>query len=138
VLATLGEQTVGLTAMGQGRYRTVVPYTGPQSVVVRAEAQLQGQYLGESVTAVRLPAVRSEMSRIQLNESWLKDLSQAMKGEYVPLDDVDQSLFEQFEGRRALNSTVEVTPVWPSWIGLCVFCVLLCAGWSIRRSLGMG
>ncbi len=138
VLATWGDQTVGLTAMGQGRYRTIVPYTGPQSVVVRAEAQLQGEYLGESMAAVRLPAVRSEMSRIQLNESWLKDVSQAMQGEYVRLDDVDQSLFEQFEGRRALTPVVEVTPVWPSWIGLCVFCGLLCTGWSIRRSLGMG
>ena len=138
VLVTLDEQVVTLTAMGRGRYRAVVPYTGPQSVVVQAEAQSQGQYLGQCVAAVHLPSVQTEMSRIRLNEPELLDLSRAMQGEYVHVDDVDQTLFERFKGRTALSPSVKVTSQWPRWVWLCLLCVLLCAGWSVRRSLGMG
>ena len=138
VLVTLGEQVVSLTAMGRGRYQAVVPYTGPQSVVVHAEAQVHGQYLGQCVAAVRLPSVTTEMSRIRLNEPRLQDLSRAMQAEYVSIDDVDQTTFERFKGRSALNPTVKVTSQWPRWGVLCLLCMLLCAGWSVRRSLGMG
>lgn len=138
VLATVESQVVTLSAMGRGRYRALVPYAGPPCVVVRVEAQVRGQYLGQSVTAVRLPSVRTEMSRIQLNEPGLADLSQAMQAEYVNINKVDRSTFERFEGRRTLSPTMLVTSQWPRWIVLCLLCVLLCASWSIRRSLGMG
>ncbi|MCP4451625.1 MAG: hypothetical protein GY809_09205 [Planctomycetes bacterium] len=138
VLVTLGEQVVALTPMGRGRYQAVVPYVGPQSLVVHAEAQAQGEYLGQCVTTARLPGLRTEMSRIPLNESQLLDLSWAMEAEYVHVEDVDPKVFDRFEGRSALNPDVKVTSQWPRWAVLCLLCVLLCAGWSVRRSLGMG
>jgi len=138
VLVTLEAQVVSLTAMGRGRYHAVVPYTGPQSVVLHAEAQMQGQYLGESLSTVRLSSLQTEMSRVQLNEPMLQDLSRAMHGEYIHISDVEPSVFDRFEGRRVLTPIVKVTSVWPRWSALCVLCVLLCLGWSVRRSLGMG
>jgi hypothetical protein len=138
VLVTVDTQVVSLSAMGRGRYRALVPYTGPPSVVLQAEAHVRGEYLGESVGVVRLPSVRTEMSRIELNRPGLRDLSQAMRAEYVPLDQVNQSTFDRFEGQRTLSPAKLVTSQWPRWILLCLLCVLLCTGWTIRRSLGMG
>jgi hypothetical protein len=138
VLVTLEAQVVSLTAMGRGRYHAVVPYTGPQSVVLHAEAQMEGQYLGESLSTVRLPSLRTEMSRVQLNEPMLQDLSRAMHGEYIHISALEPSVFDRFDGRRVLSPIVKVTGVWPRWSALCVLCVLLCVGWSVRRSLGMG
>lgn len=138
VLVTLGEQVVTLTPMGRGRYQAIVPYTGPQSVIVQAEAQVEGRYLGQSVLAVRLPGVPTEMSHVRLNEPGLQDLSRAMGGEYVHVNDVDQTTFERFEGSRTMQPVVAVTPQWPRWGLLLLLCVLLCTGWTVRRSLGMG
>lgn len=138
VLVTLNGQVWSLSAMGQGWYRVEVPYSGPHSLVIHAEAQAQGGYLGTCDTAVRLPSVRDEMSDIQLNKSGLKDLSKAIHGEYVHVNDVDRSVFDRFDARKTLQPEIEVDSLWPRWMVLCVLSILLCASWMIRRSLGMG
>ena len=138
VLVSLNDQTIALIPLGQGQYQATVPYSGPQCLVVRAQAQSRGTYLGEAVTVTRLPSLRSEMSQTRLNEPLLKNLAQILEGQYLPLNEVDHTLFDRFQGRRQTRPIEKVTPQWPRWPIWAALCLLLCMGWTIRRSIGLG
>lgn len=137
VLLTAGEQVVSMEPTGRGYYRATLDWGSGQSVVAKAQAELNGSFLGERTLATTLPAVRDEMSCVDLDEPFLRSLAERMKARYIHIDDLSEKAAETFESRRQAGTIERVTSVWPRWPLLVVLCLLLSAGWFIRRAIGL-
>jgi len=137
VLLTVGERVVSMGPSGPGYYRATVDLGPAQSVVATAQAELNGTFLGERTLASNLPSVRDEMSCIDLDEPFLRVLAERVGARYVHIDNLDRDAAEIFVPRHQTGVTETVTSVWPRWSVLGVLCLLLSAGWFIRRAIGL-
>jgi len=137
VLLTVGEQTVSMEPTGRGYYRAMLDWGSTQSVVARAQAELNGSFLGERTLATNLPPVRDEMSCVDLDEPFLRTLAERIHARYVHIDDLKKDAADLFVARRQVGTTETVSSVWPQWPLLIILCVLLSAGWFIRRAIGL-
>jgi hypothetical protein len=137
VLLTAGEQVVSMEPTGRGYYRATLDWGPAQSVVATAQAELNGSFLGERTLATNLSPVRDEMSSVDLDESFLKSLAERIRARYVHIDDLDEKAAGLFVPRRQIGTTETVSSVWPRWPLLVILCVLLSAGWFIRRAIGL-
>jgi hypothetical protein len=137
VLLTVGEQVVSMEPIGRGYYRATLDWGPGQSVVATAQAELNGSFLGERTLVTTLPAVRDEMSCVDLDEPFLRMLAERMKARYVHIDDLNEKAAETFESRRQIGTIEKVTSVWPRWPLLATLCLLLSTGWFIRRAIGL-
>ncbi|HON90309.1 MAG TPA: VWA domain-containing protein [Sedimentisphaerales bacterium] len=137
VLLTVGEQVVSMEPTGRGYYRATLDWGSGQSVVAKAQAELNGSFLGERILATTLPAVRDEMSCVDLDEPFLRSLAERMKARYIHIDDLSEKAAEIFESQRQVGTIEKVTSIWPRWSLLVVLCLLLATGWFIRRAIGL-
>jgi len=137
VLLTAGERVVSMEATGPGYYRASVDLGPAQSVVATVQAELNGTFLGERTVAANLPPVRDEMSCIDLNEPFLRSLADRVGARYVHLDSLDRDAAKLFVPKHQIGVTETVTSVWPRWSLLMILCLLLSAGWFIRRAIGL-
>ncbi len=137
VLLTAGEQVVSMEPTGRGYYLATLDWGSGQSVVAKAQAELNGSFLGERTLATTLPAVRDEMSCVDLDEPFLRSLAGRMKARYIHIDDLSEKAAEIFESRRQVGTIEKVTSIWPRWPLLVVLCLLLSTGWFIRRAIGL-
>jgi hypothetical protein len=137
VLLTAGERVVSMEPTGRGYYRATLDWGPAQSVVATAQAELNGSFLGERTLATNLPPVRDEMSCVDLDEPFLRALADKLRARYIHIDDLDGKTAETFVPRRQIGMTETVTSVWPRWPLLVTLCVLLSAGWFIRRAIGL-
>ncbi|MEN6334645.1 MAG: vWA domain-containing protein [Phycisphaerales bacterium] len=137
VLLTAGEQTVSMEPTGRGYYRATLDWGPTQSVVATAQAELNGSFLGERILATNLPPVRDEMSCVDLDEPFLRTLAERIHARYVHIDNLKKDAADLFVVRRQVGTTETVSSVWPRWPLLIILCVLLSAGWFIRRAIGL-
>jgi hypothetical protein len=137
VLLTAGERVVSMEPTGPGYYRATVDLGPAQSVVATAQAELNGVFLGERTLAANLPPVRDEMSCVDLDEPFLRALAERVRARYVHIDNLDKDAGKLFVPKHQIGVTETVTSVWPRWSVLVILCLLLSAGWFIRRAIGL-
>lgn len=137
VLLTAGEQVVSMEPTGRGYYRTTLDWGLAQSVVATAQAEFNGVFLGQRTIAANLPPVRDEMSCVDLDEPFLRALAERVRARYVHIDELDDKAAKLFVPKRQIGVTESVTSLWPRWPVLAVLCLLLSAGWFIRRAIGL-
>jgi hypothetical protein len=137
VLLTAGERVVGMEPTGRGYYRATLDWGLAQSLVATAQAEFNGVFLGERTIAANLPPVRDEMSCVDLDEPFLRALAERVRARYVHIDDLDDKATKLFIPRRQIGITESVTSLWPRWPVLAILCLLLSAGWFIRRAIGL-
>jgi hypothetical protein len=137
VLLTAGARVVRMEPTGRGYYRAALDWGATQSVVATVQAELNGSFLGERTLATNLPPVRDEMSCVDLDEPFLRGLAQRIRGRYIHIDSLDGDAAKLFAPRRQVGVTQTVTSVWPRWPVLIALCLLLSAGWFVRRAIGL-
>ena len=122
---------------GQGHYVAEIENIKDQAIVATAQAEADGVFLGEKTIAANLPPVRAEMTSIELDEEFLRALAKKVNGKYFHTDDVDENLTQLFKARASTGSSRRMTSIWPNWFLLAILCILLTAGWFLRRSIGL-
>jgi hypothetical protein len=137
VLLTVGEQVVAMEPTGRGYYRTTLDCGPTQSVVATAQAESNGAFLGERMLAMTLPEVRDEMSCVDLDEPFLRALAQRVHGRYLHIDEVSTETAKLFVAKHQTGVQETISSVWPRWPFLGLLCLLLSAGWFIRRATGL-
>jgi hypothetical protein len=137
VLLTVGERTVSMEPTGRGYYRTTLDWGPAQSAVATVQAESNGSFLGERTVAVNLPPLRDEMSCVDLDEPFLQALARRTGARYLHLDQVDKKTAEVFVPKHQVGVTETVNSIWPKWPVFLVLCLLLSAGWFIRRATGL-
>jgi hypothetical protein len=137
VLLSAGDRVVSMEPTGRGYYRATLDWGLAQSVVATAQAELNGSFLGERTLATNLSPVRDEMSSVDMDEPFLRALAERIHARYIHIDDLDENAAGLFVPRRQVGTTETVSSVWPRWPLLITLCVLLSAGWFIRRATGL-
>ncbi len=137
VLLTVGEQTVSMDSTGRGYYRTTVDWRPGQSVVATVQAESNGAFLGERTVAANLPPVRDEMSRVDLDEPFLQALARRTNARYFHIDQIDRKTADVFVPRHQVGVSETISSIWPKWPVLLSLCLLLSAGWFLRRAIGL-
>ncbi|MHC4323798.1 MAG: hypothetical protein ACYSUX_05960, partial [Planctomycetota bacterium] len=108
-----------------------------QAIVATAQAEINGVFLGEKTVAVNLPPAKSEMTNVELDEKFLRELAGKLDGKYFYADDVGNDVKQIFEARTRIGSSRRMTSVWPGWPLLIVLCIILGVNWFIRRAIGL-
>ncbi len=137
VLLTVGARTVSMEPTGRGYYRTTLDWGPAQSVVAAVQAESNGSFLGERTFAANLPPLRDEMSRVDLDEPFLQALAKRAGARYVHVDQIDKETAEVFVPKHQIGVSETISSIWPRWPVLLLLCLLLSAGWFIRRAIGL-
>lgn len=137
VLLEFADQVLRMYPMSIGHYTAEVRNVRDESIVARAEAQVNGVFLGERTCAVTLPLVRGEMDNLPLDVGFLEQLAQKTGGQYIPVNEIDEETVEMFPPTRSISNVSKVQSVWPRWKLLLSLCGLLSAVWFIRRTRGL-
>jgi hypothetical protein len=137
VLLTAGDQVARLEPAGRGYYRATLDWGLTQSVVATAQAELNGSFLGERTIATALPPVRDEMSCVALDEPFLQALAKHTGARYLHIDNLKGQDATRFAPRHQTGMTETINSLWPRWPVLIILCLLLSAGWFLRRAIGL-
>lgn len=137
VLLTLGKRTVALHPIGEGVYSGQMPDMKQDSLLATLQAESQGRFLGERRVAVNLAPVPTEMTNVQLDEVFLRQLARKYEGQYLHVDKVPSDLGRRFSREQRSRETLAVIAWWPSWFLFILLCLLLSTSWFIRRSAGL-
>jgi hypothetical protein len=137
VLLTVGDRVVSMEPTGRGYYRASLDCGLAQSVVASVQAESRGSFLGEKTIATNLPAVRDEMSCVDLDEPFLQALAGRVRGRYVHVEEIDGKIAKLFVPKHQIGVRETIDSVWPRWSILVILCVLLWAGWFLRRAIGL-
>ncbi len=137
VLLSVGDRVIAMKPLGQGSYSAESEQGYSQSVVATVQAESNGAFLGERTIAASLPAVEDEMSNVQLDEPFLRELARQAGARYVHIDDLDDHVAEVFVPRQQTGTTETVVSTWPTWPLLLTLCALLSINWFLRRAIGL-
>jgi len=137
VLLNIRDEVLSMNETERGYYIVQVEDIHGQAIVATAQAELNGVFLGEKTVAVNLPPVKSEMTSIELDEKFLRELAGKLNGKYFYADDVSDDIGQMFEAQTMVGSSHSITSVWPGWPLLVVLCVMLGVSWFIRRAIGL-
>jgi len=137
VLLNIKDKVLSMNQAERGFYIVEVEDVHGQGMVATAQAELNGVFLGEKTIAVNLPPARSEMTSIELDEKFLRELAGKLDGKYFYADDVSDDVGQMFKARTRVDSSRSITSVWPGWPLLFVLCAILGVGWFIRRAIGL-
>jgi len=137
VLLTLDERSVALHPIGQGRYSGQMQNMNQGSFLVTIQAEKQGRFLDERSVAVNLAPAPTEMTEVQLDERFLRQLTRHYQGQYLHIDEVPADLGRRFTRQDRSREAPCLVAWWPSWYLFILLCTLLTASWFIRRSLGL-
>jgi hypothetical protein len=94
-------------------------------------------FLGEKAVAVNLPLPETEMTNVELDEKFLRALGKKLDGKYFNGREVTEDVAEMFEAETCVAGTSRMVSVWPNWLLFLVLCLVLVAGWFLRRSVGL-
>jgi hypothetical protein len=137
VLLNIRDKVLSMNQIKPGYYAVEAEDVHGHGIVATAQAELNGMFLGEKTVAVNLPPTKGEMTNIQLDEKFLRELAGKLGGEYFYADDVSNDIGQMFEAQARIGGTRSITNVWPSWPLLFALCVILGVGWYIRRAIGL-
>ena len=137
VLLNFRDKVLSMNQAGRGYYIVQVDDVHDQAIVATAQAELNGVFLGEKTVAVNLPPIEGEMTNIELDEKFLRELAGKLGGKYFYADDVGDDIEQMFEAQTRIGSSQSITSVWPGWALLFVLCLILGVSWFIRRAIGL-
>lgn len=137
VLLSLGDRVLSMAQIKRGHYAVEIEDIQDQAIIAKAQAEMNGVFLGEKTIAINLPPVKNEMSYTELDEEFLQSLAKKLNGKYYHVDEINENITDLFEARTQIGSSRRMTSIWPSWSLLIVLCVLLSANWFLRRAIGL-
>jgi hypothetical protein len=137
VLLNFRDKVLSMNQTKPGYYAVEVEDVHGQGIVATAQAELNGVFLGEKTVAVNLPPTEGEMTDIDLDEKFLRELAGKLGGKYFYADDVSNDIGQMFEAQARVGSSRSITSVWPDWALLFVLCLILGVSWFIRRAIGL-
>jgi len=137
VLLNFRDKVLSMNQTKPGYYAVEVEDVHGQGIVATAQAELNGVFLGEKTVAVNLPPTEGEMTDIELDEKFLRELAGKLGGKYFYADDVSNDIGQMFEAQARVGSSRSITSVWPGWALLFVLCLILGVSWFIRRTIGL-
>ncbi|MHC4203827.1 MAG: hypothetical protein ACYSTT_04200 [Planctomycetota bacterium] len=137
VLLTIRDKVLSMNQTERGHYVVEVEDVYGQAIVATAQAELNGVFLGEKTVAVNLPPTEGEMTNIELDEKFLRELAGRLGGKYFYADQVGDEVGRIFEAQARVGTSRSITSIWPSWPLLVVLCVILGLSWFIRRAIGL-
>jgi hypothetical protein len=137
VLLTVSQDVLIMNELGDGYYTAEIKDTEGLTITATAQAEVDGIFLGEKTIAVNLPPVRGEMTNVEFDESFLKNLSQKLNARYYYADDIGEDIAKTFKARTSSSGSPRMTSIWPNWLVLLVLCTLLSINWYLRRAVGL-
>jgi len=137
VLLNMRDDVLRMNQVERGYYVAEVENVQDQSIVAMAQAEFNGVFLGEKTIAVNLPPVKTEMTNVELDEIFLRELAGKLNGRYFYADDVDGDTAKMFEAQMSVGSSRRMTSIWPAWPLLIVLCIVLSVSWLLRRAIGL-
>jgi len=137
VLLNVRDEVLRMSQVDRGYYVAQVEDMQDQSIVATAQAEVNGVFLGEKTIAVNLPPVKTEMTNVELDEKFLRELAGKLDGGYFYAEDVGDDIVKMFEAQTRIGSSRRMTSIWPGWLLLVVLCVILSASWLLRRAIGL-
>jgi hypothetical protein len=137
VLLSVRDEVLSMNQAERGYYIVEVEDAHGQAIVATAQAELNGVFLGEKTVAVNLPPAKSEMTNVELDEKYLRELAGKLDGRYFYADDVGDDIAQMFEARTQVGSSRRMTSIWPGWPLLFVLCMILGVSWLLRRAIGL-
>ena len=137
VLLNMRDEVLRMIQVDRGYYIAEVGDVQDQSIVATAQAEVNGVFLGEKTIAVNLPPVKTEMTDVELDEKFLRELAGKLDGRYFYADDVGDDIAKMFEAQTLVGSSRRMTSIWPGWPLLVVLCMVLSASWLLRRAIGL-
>jgi hypothetical protein len=137
VLLSIRNQVLSMDQTKRGHYVAEVEEAHSQGIVATAQAELNGVFLGEKTIAVNLPPVKGEMTNVELDEKFLRELAGKLGGKYFYANQVSDDVGRMFEAQTQVGNTRSITSVWPSWPLLLALTVILGVSWFIRRAIGL-
>jgi hypothetical protein len=137
VLLNIRDEVLSMNETERGYYIVQDEDIHGQAIVATAQAELNGVFLGEKTIAVNLPPAESEMTNVELDEKFLRELAGKLNGKYFYADDISDDVGRIFEAQARVGSSRSITSVWPGWPLLVVLCVMLGVSWFIRRAIGL-
>ena len=137
VLLSIRDEVLSMNQVERGYYIVQIEDIHGQAIVATAQAELNGVFLGEKTIAVNLPPAKSEMTNVELDEKFLRELAGKLNGKYFYADDVGDDIEQMFEARTRVGSSRRMTSIWPGWPLLLVLCIILGVNWFLRRAIGL-
>ncbi|HUT46832.1 MAG TPA: hypothetical protein VMX36_11145 [Sedimentisphaerales bacterium] len=137
VLLSIRDKVLSMNQVERGYYVVEVAGIHGQAIIATAQAELHGVFLGEKTVAVNLPPAKSEMTNVELDEKFLRELAGKLDGKYFYADDVGDDIEQMFEARTRVGSSRRMTSAWPGWPLLFVLCIILGVSWFLRRAIGL-
>ena len=137
VLLNMRDEVLRMSQVDRGYYVAQVEDVQDQAIVATAQAEVNGVFLGEKTIAVNLPPVKTEMTDVELDEKFLRELAGKLDGRYLYADDVGDDIAKMFEAQTQVGSSRRMTSIWPGWPLLVVLCMILSASWLLRRAIGL-
>jgi hypothetical protein len=137
VLLTAGDEVLSMDEVGRGYYCAEVKRVSTESIIATVEAEINGMFLGEKAVAVNLPLPETEMTNVELDEKFLRALAKKLDGRYLGSREVTEDVAAMFESETCVAGASRMISVWPSWLLFLVLCLILVAGWFLRRSVGL-
>jgi hypothetical protein len=137
VLINIRDEILSMNQVERGYYIIEVEDVHSQAIVATAQAEHNGVFLGEKTVAVNLPPVKSEMTNVELDEKFLRELAKKLDGKYFYADDVSEDIGQMFEAQTRVGSSRSITSIWPGWPLLFILCVILGVNWFLRRGIGL-
>ena len=137
VLINIRDEVLRMSQVDRGYYVAEVENVQDQAIVATVQAEVNGVFLGEKTIAVNLPPVKTEMTDVELDEKFLRELAGKLDGRYFYADDVGDDIAKMFEAQTQVGSSRRMTSIWPGWPLLFVLCMVLSVSWLLRRAIGL-
>ena len=137
VLLNVKDHVLSMNPIGKGYYVAEYDNLETNTIIATAQAEVGGVFLGERTIAVNLVPRQTEMANTQLNEQFMQNLVERVKGTYIHADDIDRDIAKIFDAQTHLGTTRRMTSVWPTWPLFMALCIILTVEWFIRRRKGL-
>ncbi len=137
VLIEAGNDVIRLDETGNGKYIAAIQAFDQEALLLHAEAERNGEFLGEKTRSFYLPLLQTEMEHVEKDPVFLEKLAKKTEAAYFELGDINLETWEMFPATREVmqaNNTTSIWRRWPLFGGLCIALTLI---WFTRRAVGL-